>query len=457
MSSKPRRFSPGKIIAIAVTAFVLVVVGTITIWRLSVSRQNRALLKAIAARGEPTNSWALNQSYAAVPDAENAASVWLNGIGQLTAGASAHRTWQKFKLPARGTSLNVTNLEFARGIVGSNDTALATFREAAALSKSRYPIDLTRGANTLLPHLAPLKSVARLLQAEALVAVEDRDSRRATEAIRAMLAASRSLSSEPILISQLASCAIDAIAFETAGIVINQLQLNDVELQGLAAVFARSDDTNRLALALVGERAMLLTTLRDPQVFLSASAGGPPSSQTMADSFQDAVWPVIRATGFFERDFGFGMQAMTTNIGLSRLPDPQRFVARTNWDLVEARAREGHYVLSSLLLPGFSKAISRDTDARARARVAQIVFAIERYRLPHNGELPETLSALTPQFLPAVLRDPFDGQPLRFKRLESGYMVYSIGPDAVDDSGKERPPKPKEKETWDTTFIVERK
>ena len=456
MSSKPRRFTPGKIIAIAATAFVLVVVGTITVWRLSITRHNRVLLKAIAARGEPTDSWALNQSYAAVPDGENAALIWLSGVDQMIGRSSLETRWVKFKLPARGTSLDITNLEFARSIVGSNETALATFREAAALSKSRYPIDLTRGANTLLPHVAPLKSVARLLQAEALVAVEDHDLRRATDAIKTILAASRSLSSEPILISQLVSCAIETIAFETAVFVINRLQLTDAELQELATAFAQSDDTKRLALALIGERAMFLTAIRDPQAFLSASAGGPPSSQTMADSFQDAVWPVIRATGFFERDFGFGMQAMTTNIALSRLPDPHRFVARTNWDVVETRAREGRYVLSSLLLPAFSKAIGRDTDARARARIAQTVFAIERYRLTHGGEIPETLSALTPKFLPVPLVDPFDGQPLRFKRFESCYIVYSIGPDAVDDHGKERPPKPKEKETYDTTFIVER-
>jgi hypothetical protein len=36
--------------------------------------------------------------------------------------------------------------------------------------------------------------------------------------------------------------------------------------------------------------------------------------------------------------------------------------------------------------------------------------------------------------------DPFDGKPLRYKRTEPGYMVYTIGPDGVDDGGRERGP-----------------
>jgi hypothetical protein len=451
-----RKYSPGRIVAVVAIAFIVAVVGIITFWRLSLAADNRARLKAIAARGEPTNSWSLNQSYQPVPDAENAAVAWLNGVRQITGGASVSSTWNKFKLPARGAPIPADQLEFARGIVKSNEIALMTFRQAAALSKSRYPVDLTPGVNALLPHLSPMKQVAHLLQAETLVALEERDSRRAVGAIKTILAESRSLASEPLLISQLVSYAIDTIAFNTTEFVLNGMQLNDGELQELSTAFAKADDTNRLPLALIGERAIFIGTLQNPQALLT-SAAGPGSSSSGADAFTELTWPLIRLTGFFERDFGFGMDALTTNIALARLPDPQRFIARTNWDVVEARAHENHYVLSGLLLPAFAKAITRDTDNRARARVAQVVMAVERHRLAHNGELPDTTATLAPNLIMKIPADPFDGQPLRFKRLESGYMVYSVGPDAEDDGGKERPAKLKEKERWDTTFIVERK
>jgi hypothetical protein len=38
--------------------------------------------------------------------------------------------------------------------------------------------------------------------------------------------------------------------------------------------------------------------------------------------------------------------------------------------------------------------------------------------------------------LNAVLTDPFDGQPLRYRNQGTGYVLYSIGPDLKDDGGK---------------------
>jgi len=55
--------------------------------------------------------------------------------------------------------------------------------------------------------------------------------------------------------------------------------------------------------------------------------------------------------------------------------------------------------------------------------------------------------------------DPFDGKPLRFKRLANGYMIYSIGRDLHDDGGKEEPPSTTgvaKTENYDITFTVER-
>jgi hypothetical protein len=61
-------------------------------------------------------------------------------------------------------------------------------------------------------------------------------------------------------------------------------------------------------------------------------------------------------------------------------------------------------------------------------------LAAAAYRQKQH-RLPERLDELTPAFLPAIPFDPFDGQPLRFKRDGSDVVLYSIGPDDVDDGG----------------------
>jgi hypothetical protein len=49
--------------------------------------------------------------------------------------------------------------------------------------------------------------------------------------------------------------------------------------------------------------------------------------------------------------------------------------------------------------------------------------------------LPARLEDLTPEYLPRVPADPFDGKPLRLKRDGKDVIVYSVGPDGQDDGG----------------------
>src|SRR5687767_11760399 len=181
---RPGIFRFARILAITLPCAIVAAIAALTSWRMSLASKNRARLKAISERGEPVDSAALNQSYAHVPDGENAAFVWLEGVAQMTPEAES---WTKFKIPSRGTNLSEAQVAWARDIVQSNEEALKTFRKAATLTKARYPIDLTPGVNALLPHLGNLKQIARLLQAEVVVAVADNDTQRAVDAIRTIL------------------------------------------------------------------------------------------------------------------------------------------------------------------------------------------------------------------------------------------------------------------------------
>ena len=52
-----------------------------------------------------------------------------------------------------------------------------------------------------------------------------------------------------------------------------------------------------------------------------------------------------------------------------------------------------------------------------------------------NGKYPEKLDQLIGAHLPAIPKDPFDGQPLRMKRQGQEIVLYSIGDDLKDDGG----------------------
>lgn len=85
---------------------------------------------------------------------------------------------------------------------------------------------------------------------------------------------------------------------------------------------------------------------------------------------------------------------------------------------------------------------------------ARTALAIDRYRLA-TGQLPEDLGSLVPDYLDQVPMDLFDGQPVRYRRAEPGYRVYSVGEDKQDNEGKDRSDVDRG-DPYDWPFIVVR-
>ncbi|MEL6105180.1 MAG: hypothetical protein AAFU85_04055 [Planctomycetota bacterium] len=73
---------------------------------------------------------------------------------------------------------------------------------------------------------------------------------------------------------------------------------------------------------------------------------------------------------------------------------------------------------------------------RAEIRLLRVEFALEARRF-EEGTLPATLSELVPQYLPEIPLDPFtmDKSELQYKRVDAGFVVYSVGLNGVDDGG----------------------
>ena len=75
-------------------------------------------------------------------------------------------------------------------------------------------------------------------------------------------------------------------------------------------------------------------------------------------------------------------------------------------------------------------------EARTEAgdACARVAVAMTRYRLDH-GKLPTRLSDVVPAYLNAIPTDPFDGKPLRLVMRNNQWIIYSVGPDGVDNGG----------------------
>ena len=111
-------------------------------------------------------------------------------------------------------------------------------------------------------------------------------------------------------------------------------------------------------------------------------------------------------------------------------------------------------LITFAVMGGFEELVTLHIKDLAGLRAARTAVAVERYRLA-TGNLLGSLDELVPAYMEAVPIDPFDGQPLRYKKLEKGYVVYSVGLNLADDGGAERDPEGKHGEDPDIVFIVE--
>jgi hypothetical protein len=93
---------------------------------------------------------------------------------------------------------------------------------------------------------------------------------------------------------------------------------------------------------------------------------------------------------------------------------------------------------TNILAPTFIRSIEAHAEGDARLAAAHTAVALERYRLANNS-LPDDLAELVPACIKKIPIDPFDGKPLRYKKLspQSGYIIYSIGRNEHDDLGDE--------------------
>src|SRR5262249_52379938 len=93
----------------------------------------------------------------------------------------------------------------------------------------------------------------------------------------------------------------------------------------------------------------------------------------------------------------------------------------------------GHHI-SAMLMPPLRKVCNATSRHAAILRSAAVGLACERYRL-RMGKWPKSLKDIPRDILSHVPLDPFDGNPLRFKILPDGVVVYSIGKDRQDNGG----------------------
>lgn len=77
----------------------------------------------------------------------------------------------------------------------------------------------------------------------------------------------------------------------------------------------------------------------------------------------------------------------------------------------------------------------RHNSTLAHVSLLTLELNLRCYRAEH-GQPPATLDQLVPRYLTTLPSDPFTGKALIYRPQGTNWLLYSVGPDGVDDGGK---------------------
>jgi len=451
---KPRR--KRKVLKILIV-LLIIVIACFAIFRLILKSRLQGRLTAIRSAGYPATCVELDDWYAIPESVENAADIITEAFSHYhkleeTEEYELMPVIGKAKLPARTEPLAQETKDLIAQHLADNQKALELLHKGIAIEHSRYPLDLSKGIEALIPHIAEFRTGVRLLKLEAALHAENGKPQLAADSITSILGLARSLSKEPVLISQLVRVACQALSVSTLDYVINKTEFTDEQLLELSETLAEDEDLSAMTRTFAGERCVGVSMFKMPaaQILQAVQVVDDGSSQLSVLAIA-----LYKFVGLADMDAIMYLDLMNDYMKAIQLPLHERQDAADAIGTKIETTSKIHIILR-MIMPALSRFITIDIRTIAHLRTAQVGLAIERYRLA-TGSLPKTLAELAPIYLDALPKDPFDGKDIRYKKLEAGFVVYSIGEDGSDDGGKEKqrikgsPPAPA-----DVTFIVQR-
>lgn len=410
-------------------------------------------IEALRAEGYPMSLEELNQACVLPPGSDNAADYYMTAFSHYVEWDSDAREglpWVgRSQPPARTAPLDPEVRQKAEQFLAENAQTLSLLHKAVAVETCRYPVDFTDETLEGTPWLKKVRTSAFLLSLEMLVALDNDDPNQALSTVQAGLALARSMNT-PLLIHHLVRLAVRGIAYRNIERIINRIPLADDQLETLSRWVEQFGGDEGGQQAYIGERCFGLDAFRGSPRQLA-------NSMNSSSKITTLIIVPRKILGFHDRDMLGYVNTMQDYIEAAALPPREQLERCEAIDqLIHNPRRLG--LLSQILMPALSRVSVLCVRGVAHRRVVLTALAVEQYRQA-EGHRPQALSDLVPTYLEAIPQDPFDGEDLRYRLLDSGYVVYSIGEDRSDDGGAEKDDKKRDADgnvLWDVNFVVER-
>jgi hypothetical protein len=323
-----------------------------------------------------------------------------------------------------------------------------------------------------IPPFAPLRRSLSVLRTTTMLALRDGDPSAAVRDLRLLARLCDHQGDEPLIISQLVrlSCATMAL-----GVTWEALQaegLSDSDLAAIQEAWLAEDYVPAMTRSLRMERAMtldhfrLLRTSREAREeaveqvldlgLLPLFVDVEPVNEFWLRWVHLPLWRIawvdhdtLNSLRRWASVFDLAQRAesgswIVTDVD-ARVEDDPFSLLSAGYDEERSFYDRSRHLFSGLPSGVSPALILRVLRVETHRNMAVTAVAIRRFVL-REGRLPESVSELTPAFLPEVPLDRMNGQALRYRSRSDGtFLLYSVGVDGVDDGGD---PTPSGRSLW---------
>jgi hypothetical protein len=344
-----------------------------------------------------------------IPDEENGALVVLaaSKLWPFQQVATSEQFWAQggieesiIELPPQ-MQLNTKQQAALKDELEKLGPLLQESRRLLSLPDGRFATSGSREDGSAMAESQEARRIAGLLNLHSVLQAQDNQADKALATALGVLNAGRSIGDEPYTFSQLVRMGCEGLAIRNS-----------------ERVLAQGEPENDL------ESAQQLVENEARQQLLLMGVRG-----DRADTFQKMA--ITKAPFWQPLDLPGLFRLQTKCVEAAKAP-PEQQLSRVQQLKTEASKLDP---VSGLWFSSFEKVVKASVRNQAWLRCAYVGLAVERYRQAHH-RWPDSLAALAPEFLHDLPSDPYNGSPLKYRRLDDGVVIYSVGPDGQDDGGK---------------------
>jgi hypothetical protein len=404
-------------------------------YRLQRSRDNEMFQKALAELDDADPGWRLEDIENArpiIPDEPNSAIVVLAANRLLPPTGFKHVTVMRLFVTRPPQLFDTQQMNLLEKELTAAHAGVVEARRLADMPAGRHPRDyMLNPVDGLGKHAQVVSPVVEALRYDALHLAQKNQPGAALRSCRAMLNAARTLDDDSQVVSQMARC---SGPWWAAAAIARTLSLGVPATRDLAELQKLAEGEEPHNGYLIGQRGKRARVheLLDGLIKETVPIEGVYSNDHPVLGWRVKYGKWMIRSGI-RREYPHLLALHNRAVEIARLPLHEQAVAekelKDQIDWLSPRL-----VFVNAWMPVVNHFGQSFRDKVAGLRCLTTLLALERFR-DEQGTWPARLEELIPKLIQAVPLDPHDGKPLRYKKLPDGVVVYSVGPDGIDDGG----------------------